>query len=195
MPNPQIDTRVASALGRDNGEGALVAEVMPDSPAAKAGLRAGDLILSMDGKRVNEVKDLQRMVAEIRPGTQVAIAVQRDGAETAVDLVIGQMPSQEMQATAPAPEMGGPSEPSLGLYLAPLTPHAREAQGGWAPTPRGSPGRRGREGQYRGGGRYPPWQPAHHGRQPRRSTARRRWQAVCAGTRRRSQDARASDRR
>jgi serine protease Do len=124
-----VTEEIASALGRDNEEGALVAEVMPESPAAKAGLHAGDLILSVDGKRVNEVKDLQRMVAEIRPGTQVGIAVQRDGAETAVDLVIGQMPSQEMQATAPAPEMGGPSEPSLGLYLAPLTPDAREAQG------------------------------------------------------------------
>jgi serine protease Do len=124
-----VTEEIASALGRANQEGALVAEVMADSPAARAGLQAGDLILSVDSRPVSQVKDLPRMVADIRPGVKAVLAIQRDGTEKAVDLIVGVMPSEEMQAAAPAPETGAPSEPRLGLYLAPLTPDAREAQG------------------------------------------------------------------
>jgi serine protease Do len=124
-----VTEEIASALGRTDQAGALVAEVMADSPAARAGLRAGDLILSVDGEPVSELKDLPRMVADIRPGTRAVVAVQRDGAETTLDLVIGAMPAEEQVAVAPESPPGGPSEPRLGLYLAPLTPETREAQG------------------------------------------------------------------
>jgi len=124
-----VTEEIASALGRASRDGALVAEVIADSPAAKAGLNAGDLILSVDGKPVSEVKDLPRMVADIRPGAEAVLSIQREGREKSVDLVIGEMPSEELQAAVPTSEAGAPSEPRLGLYLAPLTPDARQAQG------------------------------------------------------------------
>jgi serine protease Do len=123
-----VTDEIAAALGRGDRQGALVAEVVDDSPAAKGGLRAGDLILSVDRTPVTELKDLPRMVAEMQPGTKVEVAVARNGTDLALSLVLGEMPSDEpVIASAPTEAVEG--EPRLGIYLAPLTPDAREAQG------------------------------------------------------------------
>jgi serine protease Do len=121
---------IAAALGRQDRLGALVADVVADSPAAKAGLRAGDLILAVNGTPVEEVKELPRMVADIRPGTRVDLAVQRNGAQTALSLTVGEMPGEEAASAVPAKQpKADRSEPRLGIYLAPLTPDARKAEG------------------------------------------------------------------
>jgi serine protease Do len=123
-----VTKEIAAALGRTDGEGALVAAVLPDSPAAVAGLRAGDLILSLDGKAVKDFKDLPRMVAAISPGTEVAITLERGGNSRSLTLAVGEMPGEETAGIAPVPD-GMDSEPRLGLFLAPLTPEARQEQG------------------------------------------------------------------
>jgi serine protease Do len=123
-----VTDEIAAALNRHDRQGALVAEVMEDTPAAKAGLRPGDLILSVNATPVEEVRDLSQMVAGIQPGTKARIAIQRDGAERNLKLIIGEMPAEERVATAPASD-DKHAEPRLGLYLAPLTDDVREAQG------------------------------------------------------------------
>ena len=123
-----VTDEIAAALGRQDRQGALVARTMEGSPAAKAGIRAGDLILSLDDEPVEEVKDLSRAVAEIRPGTRMSLTVQRQGAEKVLTLTIGEMPSEERVAATPPPETQS-SEPRLGLYLAPLTDDVRESRG------------------------------------------------------------------
>jgi len=122
-----VTEEIAAALGRHGQQGALVTAAMEGSPAAEAGLRAGDLIVSLNEKPVEEVKDLSRMVAEIQPGTQVKVSVQRQGAERTFELRIGEMPADDRLATAPVPEEDN-SAPRLGLYLAPLTEEARQTR-------------------------------------------------------------------
>src|SRR3546814_7904632 len=60
---------IAASVGLDRAEGAIVAQVTPDSPAAKAGLKQGDVILSVNGQKVDEMRALPLLVAELEPGT------------------------------------------------------------------------------------------------------------------------------
>ncbi|WP_395675657.1 Do family serine endopeptidase [Inquilinus sp.] len=82
-----VTPEMAEAVGLDTARGALVAEVQKNSPALKAGLRQGDVILSFDGKPVAQSKDLPRLVAGIASGTTVPVQVLRDG--KARDLSVG----------------------------------------------------------------------------------------------------------
>ncbi|MCP3870490.1 MAG: DegQ family serine endoprotease [Gammaproteobacteria bacterium] len=118
---------IATALGRENQQGALVAEVMEKSPAAKAGLKVGDLILAVDGRPVNVMKDLPKMIADTRPEARVDLSVQRKGSRQSIDMIIGAMPSD--QTVSAVENAGGKgTEPRLGLYLAPLTPDTLKEQ-------------------------------------------------------------------
>ena len=62
-----------------DSNGAVVTQVEPDSPGAKAGLRVGDVITELDGKKVSDAGQLQMEVGEKRPGTKIALQVMRDG--------------------------------------------------------------------------------------------------------------------
>src|SRR5579883_593436 len=73
-----MDEDLAKAVGLDRPHGALVEEVQPGSPAEKAGLKAGDVIVSVDGQNVPHSEDLPRMIAPHHPGTQVHLGVVRD---------------------------------------------------------------------------------------------------------------------
>ena len=111
----RLDETLADALGLDDAKGALVASVMEGGPAHSAGLRPGDVILSFDGRLVDTMKDLPRIVAEIDSGTEVEIDVWRDGARKTLAATIGTQ-GQELLAAATTPDGGGAK---LGVMLAP----------------------------------------------------------------------------
>lgn len=129
-----VTPEIAESLGLDEAKGALVTEVLPDSPAAKAGVRQGDVVLSFEGKAINTLRDLTRVVADTSVGTKASMQLVRDGKEIKLAAEIGvQKPEQvaasaERNKAAPAPA-GGTVVARLGLSVGPLDAQARERFG------------------------------------------------------------------
>ena len=120
--HPGLDEDLAKSLGLDETKGALVAEVTPDSPAASAGFKQGDVILSYGGKQIDQLRDLTSAVADTEAGANVDVVVWRDGARR---------PRGRDRSDAQRGADGGavrraqPKEsdtPKLGLMLGQLTP-------------------------------------------------------------------------
>jgi serine protease Do len=118
----------AAAKAAPSGSAAFVSEVTPGGPAAKAGLRAGDFITDIDGKKMDGAGDVIEYVSTRGIGTHVAVGLWRDGRRQAVDVGLGELPSQDGR--------GGPST-KLGLALQTLTPQLAESLG-LAPGTRGA---------------------------------------------------------
>jgi serine protease Do len=118
-----ITPAMAKSLGLnpDDPTGAIVASVTSNSPAAKAGLKPGDVILSANGKPIKTVHDLPRLVAAMPPGQKIDLAIRRSGKEMTLAATTAEMPQQEQQASA---SLGSSSDEkaastgSLGLQLA-----------------------------------------------------------------------------
>ena len=126
-----VNDEIADSLGLDQAQGALVADVDPDGPASDAGIKPGDVILSFDGKQIEEMRRLPRMVAETPIGKTVDVVVWRDGARKTLDVELGQLEEEpEEQAEGPAPDQrpdeGEQQVADLGLAVANLTPAVRE---------------------------------------------------------------------
>ena len=119
-----MSDELATALGLDRARGGLVAQVLPDSPAARAGLRTGDVILSVGGKAIETSRDLPRVVAALKQGSTADIVVWRDKKEQTIAATIGAQPAT---ASAEKSDGGRASKSSYGLGLAALTPEERNA--------------------------------------------------------------------
>jgi serine protease Do len=117
-----IGRDIADGLGLKEARGALVSQTQPDTPAAKAGLKAGDAILAVDGRPVKDSRDLARLVAGYAPGSKVDLTVFRNGAEQKLTVELGRMP-KEAKAGPAAPDDGASatSVGDLGLALAPTS--------------------------------------------------------------------------
>jgi serine protease Do len=109
---------LAEGMGLEGKEGAIVAEVVPDSPAMEAGLKQGDVIVAVDGRKVASNTELRNRISATSPGTKVTLTLIRDGKERSVDLTLGELPGSA------AASGGGeePAEESLGLSVRALTP-------------------------------------------------------------------------
>jgi serine protease Do len=122
---------VADAIGLTGAAGALVAHVEDASPAKKAGLKAGDVIVSFDGHAVKTPKDLSRIVADISPGTGDKVTVWRKGKSLDLSITVGKNGEEEKVAVASGKpshqQADGQKVPSLGLELSDITPEARQA--------------------------------------------------------------------
>jgi Do/DeqQ family serine protease len=118
----QVTNDLASSFGLKSAQGALVSEVIAGSPAAKAGIRQGDVIVRFAGKSVRDVQQLQRMVAETPVGAKVDVTVFRAGKEMNISLVVASQESAE--ALQQRPEDVTPSV-WLGLTVEDLPPQIR----------------------------------------------------------------------
>ncbi|OYZ94658.1 MAG: serine peptidase, partial [Xanthobacter sp. 17-67-6] len=112
-------------LGLTETQGALVAQVQADAPAAKAGLKSGDVITKVNGEAVKDARDLSRRIGMMKPGSTVALTVIRDGKTMPFDLKLEQLPSDQQVASAGEKDQAGTDVPRLGLQLAP----AKSVQG------------------------------------------------------------------
>jgi len=108
-----ITPDIAEAL--EIREGVLIAQVVPGSPAEKAGIKVGDIIIEVNGKKIKDVRDLQFTIMKIKPGTKVTITVLRDGKKLKLKALIGEYPEDKA-------EIKGKATPeNLGLLLRDLT--------------------------------------------------------------------------
>ena len=86
-----VTPELAKSFGLSDGNGALVSGIIPESPAGKAGLKSGDIILEFDGKKIKEVGELSRLVAATAVDKKVTILIVRDGKEEKVTVVIDRL--------------------------------------------------------------------------------------------------------
>ncbi len=117
----EVNKDLAESFGLERPAGALVAQVMDGGPAAKSGLRVGDVILSLNGKPIIMSADLPHLVGALKPGSKARMEVVRDGDRKMLDVNIGAMP-EEGDAVA-ASGSGGQerSDNRLGVKVTELT--------------------------------------------------------------------------
>jgi len=109
------------------GQGALVVQVGPNTPAQKAGLQAGDIILEMQGQKINDRAHLQGIVEALEVGKEFPMVVLREGAQQTINITVEQMPENYTAALrrnrtptapdAPEEEQAAPEFDSLGLQV------------------------------------------------------------------------------
>ncbi|MFN3869935.1 MAG: Do family serine endopeptidase [Aquificaceae bacterium] len=109
-----ITPDMAESLGVK--EGVIIAQIMPSSPADKAGLKVGDIVVEIDGQKVSEVRDLQFKIMRTPPGKEINLKIIREGKEMNIKVKVGEMPEERQISER---EEG---EEDLGFALRDLTP-------------------------------------------------------------------------
>ena len=112
-----VTSAIAESLGMKESKGALVAEPMVDSPAAKAGIQSRDVITAVNGNPVKDARDLVMQIGGMAPGAAVNVTIWREGADKSISLTLGEMP-KERAAAMPQLAATGTDVPKLGLTLA-----------------------------------------------------------------------------
>lgn len=114
---------IAESLGLKDAKGALVATITDGSPAARSGIRQGDVVLAMDGRQIANPRDLSRAVADSKAGSQAALTVWRGDRELPLKVAIGAMPQADRTLAAndePAAETGKHGRGDRSVELAAL---------------------------------------------------------------------------
>ena len=127
----EVSQEIAESMGMERPRGALIAGMTDGGPAAKGGVQNGDVVLTFDGKPVNDNRALPRMVAETQVGKTVPMEVLRKGARRNVSVTVQKLTEDEKVASAEkAAPKGAPANKqvsaiNLGMSLAPVSPDAR----------------------------------------------------------------------
>jgi serine protease Do len=127
-----VTQELARSFKLDEARGTLVAAVQPGSPAARAGLLPGDILLAFAGQPLVGEGDLPLRVGRTAPGTRVPLEVWRRGERRQVDVAVGELPADPAEVQGPVPPPRAPAAKAnnrLGLVLAELTPAQRRALG------------------------------------------------------------------
>ncbi len=122
-----VNEDLAKSFNLDNSKGVLVSEVSDDSPARKAGLKQGDVIVAFNGTPMDNVGDLRNKVAMTAPDSTVTFGIIRDGKTRDITVTIGEQPSDMAKAGA-SPTKDGAYK-TFGLSLQDLTPEVAEEFG------------------------------------------------------------------
>jgi len=116
-----ITPDIAEGLGRKEARGALVDQPQAGSPAAKAGIEAGDVITALNGTEVKDARDVARRVAMLAPATSVKLDLLRNGQSKTLTVTLGEMPNQQQAKATVEPSGANAALPQLGLSVAPAS--------------------------------------------------------------------------
>ena len=127
-----VTDEIAESLGLDKARGALIASVSDNGPAQAAGIQAGDVVLSFDGKEVSDMRRLPRLVAETPVGKTVPVTLWRKRKENSMQVTVGKLDESDQQQASnqetskkPGPDETGVVK-TLGLTLSGITPDLKE---------------------------------------------------------------------
>jgi serine protease Do len=120
-----ITADMAKSLGLDNLKGGLVSNVEPDSAAARAGVRQGDVIVEVEGRSISDGNELRNVIAGTKPGTTVNLKVIRDGRTETVKATLAELPSKKGEDLSASNDDGG-GKGKFGMTVQPLTPELAE---------------------------------------------------------------------
>jgi serine protease Do len=126
-----VTEEIAESLGLPDSEGALVAGVTPGGPAAKSDIQPGDVILEFDGKKIDRMRNLPRIVAETPIGRDATVSLWRKGERKTVHVVLGELPDDEQLAELGQSPQGTPGPASvakiddLGITIRPIDPELK----------------------------------------------------------------------
>ncbi|WKZ32837.1 MAG: DegQ family serine endoprotease [Thermodesulfobacteriota bacterium] len=124
----ELTPELARSFGVKEARGVLISSVNPNEPADQAGLKAGDIIISFDGRQVNELSDLPRVVATTPPGKNSEVKVLRDGKERVFFVKVGIKVDEEITEPAANQDNGSPDK-RLGISAQPITPEIAKRLG------------------------------------------------------------------
>lgn len=125
----EVSKEVAEAIGLPKAQGALVRMVEPNSPADKAGLEAGDVILKFDGRAIDKSSDLPRIVGSTSPGNKSTVAVFRRGANKDLAVTVAEIEPDKQVVKRAAPNLPAVTN-NLGLSVADLPDSKKKDSGG-----------------------------------------------------------------
>jgi serine protease Do len=131
-----IDENTAKALGMENTKGALVTSVLEGQPAAKAGIKTGDVITAVSGQKIDNTNELLRRIAALKPGDATEMNLLRKGSPLTVSVTLGERDAKKLAQQGGTGEDGGdataPAEAqakSIGLTLRAVTAREGKALG------------------------------------------------------------------
>jgi serine protease Do len=121
-----VTPTLAKEFDLDDARGALVGGVTPKSPAEKAGLKSGDVIVEFDGRLVRDSRNLKLQVAQTRPGNTVPVKIIRDGREKTLDLTVKELPGSEVASNSRDAQSDESSDALNGVAVSDIDSAARQ---------------------------------------------------------------------
>ncbi len=121
----EVNQQLADSFGLKAPAGALVASVEKDGPAAKAGIKAGDVILKFNGSDISSSAELPGRVADVKPGTKATLEISRNGTTKELNVTVGELKGTKLASAGTSGEAHG----RLGLAVRPLNPDEQQQAG------------------------------------------------------------------
>jgi len=122
----EVDKDLAESFGLEKPAGALIAQVLESGPAAKSGLKVGDVILSVNGQQIVESADLPHLIGNLKPDATAEMNIVREGARKTVSVKVGDMPDDDSIAASGQPGAERSSN-RMGIAVADLTDEQKKS--------------------------------------------------------------------